>query len=630
MMSYRMKFIEQIKDGAAESWSKHKILPSISIAQAILESDWGRSTLALKGKNLFGVKGKFNGASIIVSTKEWDGSKMITIDEDFRKYSSWNESIEDHGTFFTSTDWRKDNYKEVIGKTNYIHVANALSRAGYATDPQYASKLISIVETYDLTKYDLIVGIKTTEVKIVKKNGIKILIDIGHGSNTFPNHGKGVYQNGKGYAEHNFNSLVALKLKAKLEASGFEVTFGVQQPNSPDIPLHTRTKWAKDNKVDFVLSIHANAGVPDASGRCTFYWHTCAKSKRMAELIVKEIKAKGYSTHGSGLHEGQIGIWTNLHMNRVPTRDYGIPSVLIEHGFMTHKEDFISIFGNKQNQYVEDMADADARAIATYFKTPYMSQNVIVTTSTTIQQPIKIDDIIPSGNAYTIKSGDTLNAIAKAYGTTTDILTKYNNISNPNLINIGQVIKIPKNQTTQTYIVKSGDTLSEIAEDFGTKAIEIAKLNGIENPDLIKVGQVLTIRGNSVATQTKYTIKSGDTLSEIAQRYGTTVNALVSANGIQNPNMISVGQILIINNSIKDIPKVKRLYLPATANSWRVYNPKGPYTVGNEVATLAPSKFNGLDYEIVGSPVKNVYLIVTRDFGRVAIYAGTETGAKIK
>lgn len=69
--------------------------------------------------------------------------------------------------------------------------------------------------------------------------------------------------------------------------------------------------------------------------------------------------------------------------------------------------------------------------------------------------------------------------------------------------------------------------------------------------------------------------------------------------------------------------------LPASATQWRVYKESGPWTIGNEVGYLNPSLFGGLTYEIVGNPTANVYTIQTRDFGRVAIYAGAETGARV-
>lgn len=104
------------------------------------------------------------------------------------------------------------------------------------------------------------------------------------------------------------------------------------------------------------------------------------------------------------------------------------------------------------------------------------------------------------------------------------------------------------NPAYQTYTIKSGDTLSEIAAKYGTTYQEIAEDNGIDNPSMIYPGQVLKIYTKSVeppAYQT-YTVKSGDTLSGIAAKYGTTYQKIASDNDIRNVNMIRVGQVLKI------------------------------------------------------------------------------------
>lgn len=199
-------------------------------------------------------------------------------------------------------------------------------------------------------------------------NMAKIAIDIGHGNNTFPPD-KGVYKGGKGYAEHDFNSKLGVRIKELLEAHGHTVILG-QQPFSRDVPLVTRTNLYNRENVDLVVSLHANAGVASAEGRCVFYWHTSAKAKRAAELIVDEIKKAGYSTHGNGLHASMKGSWTNLHI----TRETKAPAILIEHGFMTNAKDFELIFGSKQAKYIEDMAQADVKAIQRYFGESYKAQ----------------------------------------------------------------------------------------------------------------------------------------------------------------------------------------------------------------------------------------------------------------
>lgn len=95
----------------------------------------------------------------------------------------------------------------------------------------------------------------------------------------------------------------------------------------------------------------------------------------------------------------------------------------------------------------------------------------------------------------------------------------------------------PTAQAAGTYTVKSGDTLSRIAAAHGTTVAKLVEINGIKNPNLIRVGQVLHLPGGAV----KYTVVAGDTLSRIAAKYGTTVAKLAADNGIKNPNLIHVG-----------------------------------------------------------------------------------------
>lgn len=153
--------------------------------------------------------------------------------------------------------------------------------------------------------------------------------------------------------------------------------------------------------------------------------------------------------------------------------------------------------------------------------------------------------------AYTVKKGDTLSEIAKEYGTTVDKIATLNNISNTNLIYVGQYLVVPTTSnanvsTATTYTVKNGDTLSGIANKFGTTYQKLAEINGISNPNKIYAGQVLKITGNSSNITKTYTVQSGDNLTKIAKQFNTTVDSLVSKNGIKDKNKIYVGQVLKI------------------------------------------------------------------------------------
>ena len=165
---------------------------------------------------------------------------------------------------------------------------------------------------------------------------------------------------------------------------------------------------------------------------------------------------------------------------------------------------------------------------------------------------------------YTVQRGDTLWAIARRYGTTVGEIAEINNISNPNLIYPGQELRIPTNSTTEgeetrgtgdiIYTVQRGDTLSKIAREYNVTVAHIVELNDITNPNLIYPGEKLRITESDVTNlspipknnYSTYTVRRGDTLSGIARRFGVSVNYLVTANNIQNPNLIFPGQILII------------------------------------------------------------------------------------
>ncbi len=165
---------------------------------------------------------------------------------------------------------------------------------------------------------------------------------------------------------------------------------------------------------------------------------------------------------------------------------------------------------------------------------------------------------------YTVKRGDTLSQIARIYGTTVQEIASINNISNPNLIFPGQVLRILTNSTVNgdetrgagsiTYTVQRGNTLSQIASAYGVTVAHIVELNNIQNPNLIFPGQKLRITDSTNTTLNPisqdgyfyYTVKRGDSLWTISRRYGVCVRYLARINNITNPMLIYPGQILKI------------------------------------------------------------------------------------
>lgn len=218
---------------------------------------------------------------------------------------------------------------------------------------------------------------------------------------------------------------------------------------------------------------------------------------------------------------------------------------------------------------------------------------------------------------YTVQEGDTLTSIAQKYDTTVHEITVTNSIVNPNLIYVGEVLKIyPGNRSiikrkkvfTTTYIVQSGDTLTSIAIKFDTTVQAIAELNDLQNPNLIYVGEILKIptnsRGNLSAPSSRhyiktYIVQSGDTLTSIAKKFNTTVDKIALLNNITNPNLIYPGQILKIETSIN--------------SSIRGYNFNTMYTVQKGDTLLGISRKLDVDYKelIQKNDIINPNLIYT-------------------
>lgn len=141
-------FINKIAPLAVEDMKKTGVLASLTIAQAILESGWGESTLAKQHNNLFGIK----------ANSTWNGESVSLRGSNWRAYGSWDESILDHSKLLQGT-----RYTKVLKAKDYKEACEEVRLAGYCTEEDYSQKLIKLIEQYDLAKYDT----KTTETTSV-------------------------------------------------------------------------------------------------------------------------------------------------------------------------------------------------------------------------------------------------------------------------------------------------------------------------------------------------------------------------------------------------------------------------------------------------------------------------------
>ena len=151
-------FISQICGYATEVAAANDLYASVMMAQAILESGWGASTLTTTANNMFGIKGSYNGQYVTMDTYEDDGSgNYYLISAKFRKYPSLKESFEDNAYVLRNTSFSSGNYYYSgawkSNTTSYTQ-ATAWLQGRYATDTSYASKLNNLISTYNLTQYD--------------------------------------------------------------------------------------------------------------------------------------------------------------------------------------------------------------------------------------------------------------------------------------------------------------------------------------------------------------------------------------------------------------------------------------------------------------------------------------------
>ena len=188
-----------------------------------------------------------------------------------------------------------------------------------------------------------------------------------------------------------------------------------------------------------------------------------------------------------------------------------------------------------------------------------------------VTTPQGIPTATPEPFQYTVKEGDTLLSIALRFGVTLNQLVSVNGLQDQHNIGVGQVLLIPGASTSElpraqtgaadpaltrragTHTVQPGETLAQIAEQYGVTLTDLIAFNSntITNPHILKTNTVLIIPGLTAAdvqilNQTLYTVQEGDSLLAIAQLFGVSVDALNAANNITNPDLLRVGDELII------------------------------------------------------------------------------------
>jgi LysM repeat protein len=168
------------------------------------------------------------------------------------------------------------------------------------------------------------------------------------------------------------------------------------------------------------------------------------------------------------------------------------------------------------------------------------------------QEVVFPEAVCPNGFLYTIQAGDTFFLLAQRFNTTVEAIQQANPAADPNNLRIGQVICIPQAGPPACsgflYTIQAGDTFFLLAQRFGTTVEAIQQANPGVNPNNLQIGQVICIpqAAPPVCSGFLYTIQAGDTFFLLAQRFGTTVEAIQQANPGVNPNNLQIGQVICI------------------------------------------------------------------------------------
>lgn len=278
-------------------------------------------------------------------------------------------------------------------------------------------------------------------------------------------------------------------------------------------------------------------------------------SDNLSSLITNDLQANGINV--DKYYQRRLPTNTTLDYYSVIRNTTPNETIIIEYLDSTNYQEVIDIitktlskYINKKNTYTVVSGDT-LYSIAKKFNTTtdeLKKLNNLSTNSLRLGQVLKIPSTteqiqeLPQKNTYKVKKGDSLYQIAKNYNITVEELKKINNLNN-NVLSIGQIIILPSKESTPkdytTYTVQKGDSLYQIAKKYNTTVEELKKTNDLNNT-LLSINQQLkvpTTKENYIL----YTIQKGDSLYQIAKKYNTTVNDIKSINNITN-NILTIGQ----------------------------------------------------------------------------------------
>lgn len=377
----------------------------------------------------------------------------------------------------------------------------------------------------------------------------KVVIDPGHG-------GSDSGASGHNLLEKDYNLLISKYMYDRFKALGVPVAITREEDVTLEPTARTNSILSKfGNSSDvIVISNHVNAG----GGEGAEVIYALRNTDALAKQVLENIGATGQPTrkyYQRRLPSDTSKDYYFIHRNTGNTQP-----IIVEYGFIDNADDVEFLKDN-----YEELAEAVISAVTSYIGVPYTPPEGLIT------------------NTYVVQKGDSLYSIARKLGTTVAELKAENNLTS-NTLQIGQVLRIPKEQIyegeTSLYTVKSGDTLYQIAQSNNTTVDEIKKLNNLTS-NTLRVGQILKLPSPLLPVDT-YIVKSGDSLYKIANQYNTTVDELKRINNLTT-NILSIGQVLKLpaQTSQDTTPEVT----PATTTTYTVKKGDSLYKIANQYNT---------------------------------------------
>ena len=522
-------FINSIKDAAVQVANKYGLYASLMIAQAGLESAWGNSALATKAYNLFGVKWTGRGAYITMPTQEYYGGSYHTVYAKFQRYDSYYDALTGYANMIASNFFRSTKANAATVEQAAENLRNG-KYGTYATAPNYASSLIRVINSYNLKQFD------------------------GASASTNTNTGNSLNNTAKTYTVQAGDSV-----------------WGISQQTG--VSMDNLRSW---NKIQNNFIYPGQVLQLVAPGTTTQTNTNTTNSNGDKTYTVKAGDSVWGISHQTGVSMSDLRAWNNIQNNFIYPGQKLIIAKKTNNSQNTHTNTSTNnkTYTVKSGDSVWAIAQKTGVSMDTLRSLNNIKNNFIYpgqqlklsNTSSNTSNPGKTNVTTNSGKTYTVKSGDSVWAIAQKTGVSMDTLRSLNNIKN-NFIYPGQQLKLSNAgsntsnpgktnaaaNSSKTYTVKSGDSVWAIAQKTGVSMDTLRSLNNIQG-NFIYPGQQLRLSGsNSSQTTTKtnsstsstgtYQVKSGDSLWKIAMEHGTTVERLRSLNKITG-SMIYPGQHL--------------------------------------------------------------------------------------